>query len=224
VSFWSATTSWTELTLSWAAVIWEPELNKSNGEKFTVPFWSIWYDLVTITCLVDGTHLGRPWYLKNLVGHVIDWTHCVWFWPICKCPKATMSHDSRLQYQQGKKSHFFALNLAQTGNCDQICFLLTCDYRMDWNGTVYLPSSHSLNLSLLVAILYYCRINSSVMHHEGYLTCWNMVVVTGHEGILMKGPNHDNQPNMAILALVAYPRYEFDTKQHQSVQLNSYNW
>jgi hypothetical protein len=27
-----------------------------------------------------------------------------------------------------------------------------------------------------------------------------------------------------ILALVAYPHYEFDTKWRQSVQLNSYNW
>jgi hypothetical protein len=27
-----------------------------------------------------------------------------------------------------------------------------------------------------------------------------MVVVTGHEGVLTKGPNCDNQPNMAVLA------------------------
>ena len=48
----------------------------------------------------------------------------------------------------------------------------------------------------------YCRIqiNSSVTHHGGYLTCWNMVIVTHHKGVLTKGLNCDNQPNMAILA------------------------
>jgi len=37
------------------------------------------------------------------------------------------------------------------------------------------------------------------IHHEGYLTCQNMVVVTGHEGVLMKGLNCDNQPNMGFV-------------------------
>src|ERR1700691_4891466 len=40
----------------------------------------------------------------------------------------------------------------------------------------------------------YCRIqiNSSVMHHRGYLTCRNMIAVTCHKGVLTKGLNHDN--------------------------------
>jgi len=48
----------------------------------------------------------------------------------------------------------------------------------------------------------YCRIQiiSSATRHRGYLTCQNMVIVTGPEEVLTKGLNRDNQPNMAILA------------------------
>jgi len=50
----------------------------------------------------------------------------------------------------------------------------------------------------------YCRtqINLSVTHHGGYLTCQNMVNVTGHKGVLTKGLNRDNHPNMVVLAQI----------------------
>src|ERR1700691_4499429 len=40
----------------------------------------------------------------------------------------------------------------------------------------------------------YCRIqiNLSVTRHGGYLMCRNMVAVTHHKGVLMKGLNCDN--------------------------------
>jgi len=38
------------------------------------------------------------------------------------------------------------------------------------------------------------------VHAQSCPMCQNMVIVMCHKGVLMKGPNRDSQPNMAILA------------------------